>query len=279
MEAFYGSWKLTNSEGFDAILQRLDVGLAARTAANTLHPTVTIEKSGDEYSITTASTFKTSKVTFKLGEEFEEKTQDGRIVKTTIVLDGDALKATQVGDKVTTLIRTVEGDCMKMTESYLEKDLATCSHVYLRCDRVRRPLEPPYDGPFRVISRGTKNFRIQLRTREEVMSVDRLKTAVPDTPPAEPCGPLPSPPPPRSSMPPSHIFPLPPCPRPPTATTRSSTSNATRTIPSASLRAAFGLAVGYCGGSRLRVLHLCHAVLLSASRSCRYAVGTRKAGH
>ncbi|BHF79931.1 Belongs to the calycin super [Sparganum proliferum] len=115
MEAFYGSWKLTNSEGFDAILQRLDVGLAARTAANTLHPTVTIEKSGDEYSITTASTFKTSKVTFKLGEEFEEKTQDGRIVKTTIVLDGDALKATQVGDKVTTLIRTVEGDCMKMT--------------------------------------------------------------------------------------------------------------------------------------------------------------------
>ncbi|BHF60865.1 hypothetical protein SprV_0100383400 [Sparganum proliferum] len=40
--------------------------------------------------------------------------------------------------------------------SYLEKDLATCSHVYLRCDRVRRPLEPPYDGPFRVLSRGPK---------------------------------------------------------------------------------------------------------------------------
>ncbi|BHF84659.1 hypothetical protein SprV_0902781000 [Sparganum proliferum] len=62
--------------------------------------------------------------------------------------------------------------------SYLEKDLATCSHVYLRCDRVRRPLEPPYDGPFRVISRGTKNFRIQRGTREEVVSVDRLKAAV-----------------------------------------------------------------------------------------------------
>nr|VZI29147.1 unnamed protein product [Spirometra erinaceieuropaei] len=48
--------------------------------------------------------------------------------------------------------------------SYLGKDLATCSHVYLRCDRVRRPLEPPYNGPFRVISRGTKNFRIQRGT-------------------------------------------------------------------------------------------------------------------
>ncbi|BHF75332.1 hypothetical protein SprV_0501842800 [Sparganum proliferum] len=94
--------------------------------------------------------------------------------------------------------------------SYLEKDLATCSHVYLRCDRVRRPLEPPYDGPFRVISRGTKNFRIQRGTREEVVSVDRLKAAVPDTPPDEPCGPLPPAPPPRPSIPPSRILPLPP---------------------------------------------------------------------
>ncbi|BHF62342.1 hypothetical protein SprV_0200532400 [Sparganum proliferum] len=109
--------------------------------------------------------------------------------------------------------------------SYLEKDLATCSHVYLRCDRVRRPLEPPYDGPFRVISRGTKNFRIQRGTREEVVSVDRLKAAVPDTPPDEPCGPLPPAPPPRPSIPPSRILPLPPCPPPTTPTTPSSTNN------------------------------------------------------
>ncbi|BHF65772.1 hypothetical protein SprV_0200878500 [Sparganum proliferum] len=64
------------------------------------------------------------------------------------------------------------------SESYLEKDLATCSHVYLRCDRVRRPLESPYDGPFRVISRGTKNFRIQRGTRE-VVSVDRPESCRP----------------------------------------------------------------------------------------------------
>nr|VZI02841.1 unnamed protein product [Spirometra erinaceieuropaei] len=112
-----------------------------------------------------------------------------------------------------------------VSESYLEKDLATCSHVYLRCDRVRRPLEPPYDGPFRVISRGTKNFRIQRGTREEVVSVDRLKAAVPDTLPDEPCGPPPPAPPPRSSVPPSRILPLPPCPQPTTATTPSSTNN------------------------------------------------------
>nr|VZI05690.1 unnamed protein product [Spirometra erinaceieuropaei] len=123
--------------------------------------------------------------------------------------------------------------------SYLEKDLATCSHVYLRCDRVRRPQEPPYDGPFPVISRGTKNFRIQRGTREEVVSVGRLKAAVPDTPPDEPCGPLPPAAPPRPSIPP-----LPSCPQLPTAITPSSTNNATSTVPSVSLRATFGLAGG-----------------------------------
>nr|VZI16984.1 unnamed protein product [Spirometra erinaceieuropaei] len=76
--------------------------------------------------------------------------------------------------------------------SYLKKELAMCSHVYLRYDRVHRPLELPYDGPFRVFSRGTKTFRIQRDNSEGVLNVDRLKAAVPDTLPDEPCGPPPS---------------------------------------------------------------------------------------
>ncbi|BHF60781.1 hypothetical protein SprV_0100374700 [Sparganum proliferum] len=113
--------------------------------------------------------------------------------------------------------------------SYLEKDLATCSHVYLRCDRVRRPLEPPNDGPIQVLSRGPKIFSKQRDNREEVVSVDRLKAAVPDTSPDEPCVPLPSASTHAASIPPSRIFPLPSCPLPPTATTNSNTS-ATRCI-------------------------------------------------
>nr|VZH94042.1 unnamed protein product [Spirometra erinaceieuropaei] len=109
------------------------------------------------------------------------------------------------------------------SSSYLEKDLATCSHVHLRCNRVRRPLEPPYDGPFRVLSRGPKTFRIQRDNREEVVCVDRLKAAVPDTPPDEPCGLQPSASPHAASIPPFRIFPLPSCPPSPTATTNSKT--------------------------------------------------------
>ncbi|BHF72665.1 hypothetical protein SprV_0401573400 [Sparganum proliferum] len=96
-----------------------------------------------------------------------------------------------------------------VTKSYLEKDLATSSHTYLRCDRVRQPMEPTYDGLFRVISRWTKTFRIQRRTRGEVVSVDRLKAVVPDTPPDEPSGSIPPAPPHRPSITPSRILPLP----------------------------------------------------------------------
>nr|VZI32437.1 unnamed protein product [Spirometra erinaceieuropaei] len=75
-------------------------------------------------------------------------------------------------------------------------------------------------------------MRIRLqphRRPQEVVSVDRLKAAVPDTPPDEPCGPPPSASPHAASIPASRIFPLPSCPPSPTATTNSNTS-ATRLI-------------------------------------------------
>nr|VZI20586.1 unnamed protein product [Spirometra erinaceieuropaei] len=112
-----------------------------------------------------------------------------------------------------------------LSPSYLEKDLATGCHVHLRCNRVRRPLEPPYDGPFRVLSRGPKTSRIQRGNSEDVVSVVRLKAAVPGTPPDEPCGPLLSASPHAASIPPSRISPLPSCPLPLTATTNTNTSS------------------------------------------------------
>ncbi|BHF74044.1 hypothetical protein SprV_0401712800 [Sparganum proliferum] len=96
-----------------------------------------------------------------------------------------------------------------VSESYLEKDMAKCSHVSLRCGRDRRPLEPPDDGLYRVISSGTKKLRIHHGTREEGLSVDLFRATVPDTPPEAPCGPLSPVPPPQPSIPPSCILPLP----------------------------------------------------------------------
>ena len=63
------------------------------------------------------------------------------------------------------------------TTSYMDPRLNNCTHVFLRCDKVKRSLQPPYDGPFKVLKRVDKTFIILLNGKEEVVSVDRLKAA------------------------------------------------------------------------------------------------------
>nr|VZI15886.1 unnamed protein product [Spirometra erinaceieuropaei] len=68
------------------------------------------------------------------------------------------------------------------TESYLEKGLVNCTHVFVRCDRVRQPLESPCKGPFRVLAHNTKTCRILRGDKEDVVSADRAKAAVAEEP-------------------------------------------------------------------------------------------------
>lgn len=58
---------------------------------------------------------------------------------------------------------------------FVFKDLDTCSHVFLRTDSVRRSLQPPYEGPFRVVSRNAKTMVIEIRNKRLEVSIDRLK--------------------------------------------------------------------------------------------------------
>ncbi|XP_069362433.1 uncharacterized protein [Maniola hyperantus] len=61
--------------------------------------------------------------------------------------------------------------------TFIYKDLATCTHVFVRNDTVRPPLTPPYDGPYQVLKRHDKYYQIQLPLRTTVVSLDRLKPA------------------------------------------------------------------------------------------------------
>lgn len=62
-------------------------------------------------------------------------------------------------------------------QTYVPKDIATASHVFMRIDRVKPALSAPYSGPHRVIERREKYFNIEINGHSKKISIDRLKPA------------------------------------------------------------------------------------------------------
>jgi len=61
---------------------------------------------------------------------------------------------------------------------FYHKDLFTCSHVWIRQDSIKKALQPPYSGPFRVVNRISNNlFTIDIAGKLTNISTDRLKPA------------------------------------------------------------------------------------------------------
>ena len=86
-------------------------------------------------------------------------------------------------------LKPVKSPARSNQKIFVHKDLKLCSQVFVRIDRVKKSLEPPYEGPFPVASRNDKYFAIKMRGREVNISIDRLKPAyllqseeVPDVP-------------------------------------------------------------------------------------------------
>ncbi|GFX89472.1 hypothetical protein TNCV_483071 [Trichonephila clavipes] len=65
----------------------------------------------------------------------------------------------------------------KIQKIFVHKNLKSCTHVFVRVDRVRKALEPPYDGPFPVKERYEKYFILTIKNKPVNISVDRLKPA------------------------------------------------------------------------------------------------------
>lgn len=61
---------------------------------------------------------------------------------------------------------------------FVLKDLQSCSHVFVTEDAVKKPLQPPYNGPFRVVERiSDRLFAIEILGRITNISTERLKPA------------------------------------------------------------------------------------------------------
>eukprot|EP00092_Neocalanus_flemingeri_P015855 GFUD01017160.1.p2 GENE.GFUD01017160.1~~GFUD01017160.1.p2 ORF type:complete len:133 (+),score=38.44 GFUD01017160.1:189-587(+) len=113
-----GKYKLTLSENFEDFMKALGVGLITRKLGNKTSPTVTITEEGGEYTFKQES-IKTSQVKFKIGEEFEEVTADGRKVMSTMTLTAPNVMVHEMkgtnGGKDSTCIREFLGATMVAT--------------------------------------------------------------------------------------------------------------------------------------------------------------------
>ena len=73
----------------------------------------------------------------------------------------------------------------RVTKEHRDKRLATCEYVWLRLDRVRMPLEAPYQGPFKVLRRTAATFTIEVKGKPQVVAIERVKpAAIPDSLPS-----------------------------------------------------------------------------------------------
>lgn len=76
--------------------------------------------------------------------------------------------------------------------THVGEDLTTASHVFIRRDAVRKPLQHPYDGPFPILKRHHKYFTLDCNGRQQTVSLDRLKPAFIEHPLATPTPILPA---------------------------------------------------------------------------------------
>ena len=56
--------------------------------------------------------------------------------------------------------------------------LATAELVYVRRGGSLPLLTPPYQGPYRILERGAKVFKLQMGPRQENITVDRRQTSL-----------------------------------------------------------------------------------------------------
>ncbi|GFV69566.1 integrase catalytic domain-containing protein [Trichonephila clavipes] len=60
---------------------------------------------------------------------------------------------------------------------FIHPGLLEVTHVFLRRDMLRRPLQQPYDGPFKVLQRKDKVFFLDINGKRVSASIDRCKPA------------------------------------------------------------------------------------------------------
>lgn len=130
-EHFVGNWNMESTDKFDEFMKAVGVGSIMAALGSRARPSLHITVEGDTWSLKTETTFKTTNITFQLGEEFDETTADNRKMKTTITLEKNKLIQDQKGPVPSVITRIVEGD--KMTVLCQAKGV-TATRIYKKSE-------------------------------------------------------------------------------------------------------------------------------------------------
>ena len=87
MDAFKGKYERTSEDKYEDFLEALGVNFFLRKAATVSTPQMEITQDKDTWNIKTSTTLKTMELKFKLNEEFDETTPDGREVRTLVTFE------------------------------------------------------------------------------------------------------------------------------------------------------------------------------------------------
>merc|ERR1719187_2726577 len=99
MEAFKGKFERTSADQYEEMLKVLEVNFLLRKAATISTPHMEVKEEEGVWTITTATTLKTMELKFKIGEEFDETTPDGREVKALVTFENGKIVTVQTAKK------------------------------------------------------------------------------------------------------------------------------------------------------------------------------------
>nr|ALS04897.1 cellular retinoic acid-binding protein 2 [Pseudodiaptomus poplesia] len=136
MDSFKGKYERVSADNYEEFLKALGVGLLLRKAATVSTPVMEVSEESGTWTIKTSTSLKTMELKFKIGEEFEETTQDGREVTALVTLDGNKLvtvqKAKKDGVASTKSIREFNGDEVVCTLTIDGNDDLVCVQKFKR---------------------------------------------------------------------------------------------------------------------------------------------------
>ncbi|GFV80231.1 integrase catalytic domain-containing protein [Trichonephila clavipes] len=106
---------------------------------------------------------------------------------TTIRLPGEMFDSSKPDDDVVNFVLKLKSHMQPLHPKppkhhgkrpvFIHPGLLEATHVFLRRDMLRRPLQQPYDGPFKVLQRKDKVFFLDINGKRVSVSIDRCKPA------------------------------------------------------------------------------------------------------